>query len=482
MPKEFDESKLGFSSGTKGSTDNSNIKYIVNGNVITGTYTGTLNAREALTVRLELPDGYYIGASNNLDLMMILAIVLPIIFLLITLLMWFKFGRDDKAIETVEFYPPEGFNSAEVGFLYKGKVENKDIVSLLIYLANKGYIKISETEEKVLFSKTKGFRITKISEYDGDNLNERLFLNGLFKAKTTLTASSLKEVITMMKKPQAMAEQVANTPTIESNEATAEDLRDNFYITLNAITKNINNKDNKEKIFEKNSLNKNIPVILMIIATFILITFQPVTEHSGFKTLPFSLIYPGIGFTILFGALFGSIKIPKIFAIIWGGMFGGVPWIFMVLPALKNDPIYLIAYIIGIICIIFMLFLTKYMSKRTAYGNEVLGKIKGFKNFLETAEKPKLEELVMQNSSYFYNILPFTYVLGISDKWIKKFETIALQSPNWYDGTDTFSAVAFGNFMTSTMSSATSAMSSSPSSSSGGSSGGGSGGGGGGSW
>ena len=50
------------------------------------------------------------------------------------------------------------------------------------------------------------------------------------------------------------------------------------------------------------------------------------------------------------------------------------------------------------------------------YGNELLGKIKGFRDFLDTAEKPKLEELVMQNPVYFYNILPFTYVLDVSDK------------------------------------------------------------------
>ena len=42
MPKEFDSSKLGFSSGIKGSTDNSKIKYNVNGNKITGNYNGIL--------------------------------------------------------------------------------------------------------------------------------------------------------------------------------------------------------------------------------------------------------------------------------------------------------------------------------------------------------------------------------------------------------------------------------------------------------
>ena len=129
------------------------------------------------------------------------------------------------------------------------------------------------------------------------------------------------------------------------------------------------------------------------------------------------------------------------------------------------------------------------MPKRTKYGNEMLGKLRGFKNFLETAEKEKIEAMVMENPTYFYDILPFTYVLGVSDKWIKKFESIALQAPSWYDSNNAFDVVSFGNFMDSTMSSAQSAMSSSPSSSSsgggssgGGFSGGGSGGGGGSSW
>ena len=118
----------------------------------------------------------------------------------------------------------------------------------------------------------------------------------------------------------------------------------------------------------------------------------------------------------------------------------------------------------------------------------MLGKLKGFRRFLETAEKPQLESLVMQNPEYFYDILPYTYALGVSDVWINQFESIALEEPNWYNSHDNFSFHTFGAFMNSTMSSASTAMSSSPSSSSGGSSsgggssGGGSGGGGGGSW
>ena len=74
----------------------------------------------------------------------------------------------------------------------------------------------------------------------------------------------------------------------------------------------------------------------------------------------------------------------------------------------------------------------------------------------------------------------------------RKFESISLQAPSWYDSSDAFDMHTFGSFIDTTMNSAYTAMSSSPSSDSGGgfsggssgggSSGGGSGGGGGGSW
>ncbi len=490
MPKEFDSSKLGFSSGTVGSTDSSKVTYNVNGNVISGKYNGTLNSKEALTVRLELPEGYFVGTNFKMDLASTLAIILPLLFTLITFLLWNKFGKDERVIETVEFYPPQGFNSAEVGFLYKGKAENNDVISLLIYLANKGYIKIVETEEKNLFSTSKSFKIIKLKEYDGDNTNEALFLKELFSQKSPQI--SLSSIINSIKNPQLNSETSSETSSNGPiTEVTEFDLRDSFYTTLNRIIKNIDSKKNQEKIFVKSSLTKNSLVIMMIIATFLLITVRPIIESDGgIYALPFAIAFPGIGFYVLFKTVFDTTRIfDKIFRIVWGLLFGGIPWISIVLPSLLIEPIYLITYMIGLVCILIMVILLKLMPKRTKYGNEMLGKIKGFKKFLETAEKPKLEAMVMENPTYFYDILPYTYVLGVSNKWIKKFETISLQAPIWYEGYSSFDTASFGSFMNSTMQSASNAMSSSPSSDSsgssssgGGSSGGGSGGGGGGSW
>ncbi len=494
MPKNFDSSKLGFSSGYIGSTDSSKITYIVDGNVISGKYNGTLNSGEALTVRLELPEGYFVNTGNNIFSPYYLMFIVPIIGLVISFIFWKKYGKDEQVIETVEFYPPQGFNSLEIGFLYKGKAGNKDVISLLIYLANKGYIKITETEDKTLFSTSKSFIITKLKDYDGSNANEKLFLTGLFKNTSSVDLSKVKEIMHQSKengeKMSYLKAIELSTDVVEKQSVTKDDLHNSFYTTMDEIKSNINNKKNKHFIFEKNTEMKSVSVILFIIATLITIISVPTLEYAGIVELAVTLFLCAF-YAIFFAVgIFGKNTIA--FRIIWLGFTLIHSFLFFsTLPitiAIKDDYHYLIGIIFGIICIIGMILLFKIMPKRTKYGNEILGKIKGFKRFLETAEKQKLEAMVMENPTYFYDILPFTYVLDVSDKWIKKFETISLQAPNWYDGYSSFSTTSFCSFINSTMSSASSAMSSSPSSSSsgtssgGGSSGGGSGGGGGGSW
>ena len=494
MPKEFDSSKLGFSSGNVGSTDNSKVKYNVNENKITGSYNGILDAEQALTVRCELPEGYFVGAGLSINIMDYIVFIIPIILLGISIILWYKYGRDDQVIETVEFYPPEGLNSLDVAFLYKGKAKNKDITSLLIFLANKGYLEIFDTKidsnsKKIKYyenmidvyknintpidyeqynlepsikklNKKNKFFIRKLKDYDGNNLHEQWFMDGLFKKNRELVTDNM--------------------------------LHNSFYRTNNKILCNVNNKENKDKIFEKTASSKRILVILMIIAAYCIITISPLLSYNP-EIIFLALIFPGVGFTAVFWVLTSNASLSsKVAKIILGLFSGGFPWLIMVLPTLLLDGLYLIGYIIGLMCIIGMLVCLKYLPKRTRYGNEILGKLKGFKNFLQTSEKDKLELLVMQNPNYFYDILPYTYVLGVSDKLIKKFESISLQSPDWYNSSSAFNVNSFGTFMNSTMASAQKSMSSSPGSSSGGtsgggssgggSSGGGSGGGGGGSW
>ena len=361
---------------------------------------------------------------NNNIFIMIVYYAIPIICLIISLIILgickIKSKKNiGNEIIPIEFSLPDGLNSLEVGQLYKGESSEKDVISLLIYLANKGYLKISDmdTNDKL--------KIIKNKDYDGNNNEERLFLDCLFK--DALTDEEGKEFITLAK------------------------LKWKFYSTVHNILINVNNVFNVQKIIEKDYSKQELKLKKVLLYLIIIVILS----------------------LILIPVLYGGIAI-----------------------IIKNIS-YLIGLILGIIIVILMIYIRniiKIEPKRTVYGKKMFAKIHGFKIFLGTVEKDKLEKLVRENPTYFYDILPFAYVLGVSDKWIKKFEYLKLQSPTWYLGlsdlkdkiNSTFDIsmeyMTFkSNFYRDSLSSLESSSSSSGDSG-GGISGGGSGGGGGGSW
>lgn len=390
MPKDFEKEYLGFSVGNFGSTASEDVRYTVNGTTIEGYYLNSLDPYEGITVRLQLPEGYFTTDSsyNSIRLLMF---IIPAICLLISFLLWLKYGKDDRPIETVEFYPPEGFNSLEVGFLYKGRAEKEDVVSLLVYLAGKGYLSLSEIEEKAIFGSKKTFQITKLKDYDGNNEYERIFLTELFSTKTTVTAA---------------------------------DLNLKFYRTVNRILAKINTYKNKVMLNHSVILQQIFVILGILLSLMVTITI-PTLEIASIGEVIISLMV--MLFYIPFYAVIFTKGIPIIFRIFWGGLTVIQSLVFFctlpMLEAMFLDPFYFVSVLFGIGCIVGMIVFCKLMPKRTPYGTQIFGRVLGFKRFLLTAEKNRLEALVMDNPTYFYDILPYTYVLGVSDKWIEKFGT-----------------------------------------------------------
>lgn len=463
MPKEFDASKLGFSYGEYGESNTDNISYDVDGNVITGSFEGTLLAGEGLNVRMELPEGYFIRKSVGSSLLECWYYIIPILGVLISYLIWKKYGKDDQVVDVVSFYPPENMNSLDVAFAKKGSVNSNDAVSLLVYLASKGYIKIVEDKK----SKSR-FTIQKVKEYDGNNKEEELFFRGLFK-KVWDSISS-------------------------------DELNESFYLTINSILTKKNSTANRKEIFNNKSSNKRYILFLFMLITSSLSTIIPALGYK-LSDVIFSIIICnliGIVALIIVGIIYDNNCTKK-------GLNSalGFAFFFVLALAVANftiigfeyiyyDTVYLIGFILCMVCTYLIYFFYLIVTKRTEYGNKVLGEVNGFKKFLETAEKDKLESLVHDDPSYFYNILPYAYVLGVSDAWIKQFEGIAIAPPDWYESADAFDYYRFNRSLNRTIHSASRVMNSVPQSSGGSSSGGGfsgggfsgggSGGGGGSSW
>ena len=59
------------------------------------------------------------------------ATIIPSIMALIAYLLWFFFGKDEKVINQAEYFATDNLNSLEVGYIYKGGAEKKDVISVI---------------------------------------------------------------------------------------------------------------------------------------------------------------------------------------------------------------------------------------------------------------------------------------------------------------------------------------------------------------
>ncbi|HEY2915149.1 MAG TPA: DUF2207 domain-containing protein, partial [Candidatus Angelobacter sp.] len=82
--------------------------------------------------------------------------------------MWWIKGRDpDPGMSVAPMYePPEKLGPAEVGTLIDGSVDPRDITSVLVDMAVRGYVKIVETEHKGFLSSTKDYEFHLIKNRD----------------------------------------------------------------------------------------------------------------------------------------------------------------------------------------------------------------------------------------------------------------------------------------------------------------------------
>lgn len=460
FPKKINSKKVDIFVGFKNSQTKITRK-LSNLQQVLVSYNDILAPGMAITIQLKLPEGYFQQTHENIYLTDYIAFITPLICLILAFITWYKYGRDKKIVETVEFYPPKGLNSLDVAFLYKGKANEKDIMTLLIYLASKGYLKIVEGKKK------RQTKIVKLKEYDGQNKIEKIFMDGLFK-------------------PEKSTEE-------PKTEVTLQELKNKFYKTINQIIRRTNSKIKQNKIIDKKSLSKRKYIVAFALICIFGSTVLPVTLYSSLlAALLFAIfLYMLLGFALIliYTVFLKNISpIAKLlfiaFTIFILYYSSNICSYFLVLDNYST-----LELITGLIPLIIILIILKFMPKRTDYGIEMLGRIKGFKKFLKIAKKEELEQKVKENPNYFYDIMPYAYVLGVSKKWIKKFTDIKIIDPEWYEGEsyqywDIDRTISYANnSMTSHpvefLSDSSSTSSSSDFS---GSAGGGSGGGGGSSW
>lgn len=461
MPKEIDSSGLNFTVGYFGSEDNQRVNYNVQGQVISGTVPGGLRAYEAVTVYLELPDEYFAGAKDAGSFLNYVLIAISILALLVTAFLYLKFGRDRKVLETVEFYAPEGMDPAQAGYIADGMSDSKDLIALIMYWADQGFLHIIEQDKKL--------SLKKLADLPQDRpVYQHTIFQGLFQSGDYIEIDSLK-----------------NT----------------FYKHLETGKSQLQGKY-QDQIFESSGRIATIGAIVLSLLPLVVSLLRSL--YVGlFNDGEMFLFGAGISAFIYFSCLTALLLNKAKWRI--RSSFKRVFLVVILLPVMllcqlaiawltgytTYDPMGTawIAAVCSLLCLPFIIF----MGRKTVYGEQLFARLMGFRNFMMTAEKSRIEMLVHDNPSYFYNVLPYAYALGVTDKWAKRFEGLSIQPPNWYftNTMTTFTALHFASQMNRAAGTMNSVMISHPSNTGSGSgfggggggfSGGGFGGGGGGRW
>lgn len=466
MPKSVNWKDAEIFYGSYGSTsklndNNSKFKISSDDKQITVSAMG-LNAFEGVSIRSYLDNGYWVGAKNYDSSKNIISILF-ILFATLTFILWWLFGRDPHFVRTIEFYSPENMTPAEIGTFIDGKVNNADMTSMIVYFANKGYMKIEDIDKE-------NFRFIKVKDIDQkEKPFAKVLFNAIFKEGDSVTTKSMPK-----------------------------DFGDKFAVAKDSL-RGLFTGDNK--VFSTGStVAKWICSALLVVLAVTIVTLS-VSVSGKIYYILFSVAL--ILFTVL-GLAFSSIVVYGKNSLSKkqrsGYLFFGVlsllisSFIIAVLSikVVQSNMLGLISVLCFVISSIFIII----MRARTKKSADLYGRIIGFREFIKTAELNKLEALVEEDPKYFFNILPYAYVFGLSDKWIKNFEKIKIEQADWYSSSNEFGmynmfiyanmmgsmSKSFENTIASQASSISSDIGSGGGFGGGGFSGGGFGGGGGGAW
>ncbi len=385
-----------------------------------------------------------------------------LLLLLYNFTAWLRVGRDPpKGTIIPLFHPPKGFSPALTHYVHKWGFGNSGwtaMTAAIFDLGVKGLVKINNPGKTLTVNRT------------GKTPDEKLPVG-----------------------EQVLFDYFSGRGSVTFDKANGKDLgtkRGEFTAAIE--------RENRSVWFNNNTMFAVLSfvlAVLMIVAMVVLDVLEPlwlfVAVVAG--------VIVGIAGTAVIGTIKSGSWVQRLFVLVWVGIFGfnltgGVLDIFTGLTinnaAIAAGSLVLISVVFAIL-----------MRAPTVQGRKVMDEIEGFKLYLDTAEKNRLN---MTNEppmtvERFERILPYAIALGVEKPWSEHFEAELKRnavsdagdnySPGFYSGGRGFSPGNLSKAITTASSGMAAAMvaaqpvqASSSGSGGGGFSGGGGGGGGGGGW
>lgn len=376
-----------------------------NGNTVSGKLQTALPVGTGMTFFVPIEEGYFQTVHTSGRINGILIGVSVAVLLLLTIL-FVGFGRDKKIISSVQFTPPEGLDSAAVGYIVDGNVSDTDAISLLLYWADQGYIRIRETKSKTL-------ALTKMKELPEDAPKYAVtFFEGIFGKYA---------------------------PTI-GDEVLISKLKYKMASVFATVKKEIAVSYSHQVYTSASKIARAAAMILTCIPGFVL---TGCIMHYTFANvliflLPVLYLIGNFLFMRTVDFWYSKAKKPR-------RVLGSVSVAMSVTAMFAFVFVYGIGMLRGTILNLFFgllftvvvscigLVLTGFMKKRTDQCVEWMGYLAGLRDFIETAELERMKVIAEQSPHLFYHILPFAYVFGLTDILLDKMRDLSLPAPDWYE-------------------------------------------------
>lgn len=409
LPKKTDLSKIAFYYGKYGERKDASSILNLKKDDVTGTITGTLKEALAfengLTCYGQMNPGYFSSIHKLKFPMVILAFSLIVILIIAAL--YFFFGKDEKIISSIQYQPPEGLDSAAVGYIVDGSIENEDITSLILYWADKGYLRIEEKEKgKVVLYKLKEIA-QEVPSY------QKYMFQQLFSSGDCVKVADLKykfaEVLQVVRDRIKLYFHQENGGLFTKSSKIARVVSSlmtpipmGFFILMFTI---VHRLSVLEMIFE--SFLWICLVVGCVLSSYTVDKWYAMSESKQKKMIAGSTTLNGICLAGYSGFYLMKVVRNEMFQYIW-----------------------LLTVVVAVT--IAALWMTAFMKKRTSQCVEWMGRLAGLKDFIETAELDRMKVLAQDHPNMFYHILPYAAVFGLFDVFSKKLDALEVPAPDWY--------------------------------------------------
>ncbi len=383
LPENTD-ARPDFSSGYYSELIEDSLDFSVQDAVISGASTEALKDHETLSMRLDLPKGYFSGNYTEGVLSTVMT-VLVFVLLALTLFYWWRTLRNDPLRVQARTLPPDGVNPGDLPYLLSGG--DADFNMLVSHWATLGYVSfyINKSGHVILRRR--------MSMGNERRLYERRLFDLLFGEENLCDGASLR-----YKKVGAKAMSVI--PHYWDKRLYSKDSGSPFlarvlsclacgFATLCAMDALA--PDKLHGLF----------LLAALIAGFAL---SWLTHRACGAYYLNDWLWTGIGAAC------------ALLLLIVGGRGGAT---LVMLPAVA------VSILIG--------WQTAHGGRRSAYGNEVISQTLGFRRFLHNASDHHLTQMLRRDPQYFYKILPYAEAMGQGKHFVSLFRDIQLEPCQWYE-------------------------------------------------